>query len=212
MLDDREAAMLTDRAVPMVQVSAMGDVAPLDDQFGTFPKRSVPARLAPWIFGGDGTQCYALLDAAKIAHLPDMLAGALLDYDSLFQGRAGDELADVAPYLVRLEEGHRFTRHLFTRPGALGGFWGLDGGVFLRSAAPLAELRRQLRKYTRIQDDAGKWYYFRFWEPRVFRENVALYDAATFRAFAGPAQSAICPGRAEGEFLRFDLPRLGVRA
>lgn len=204
--------MLTGDAAPMVHVTRIAGVEGLDAQFGQYPKRDVPLPLEPWVLGTGGCACYALLDGAKVAQLPQMLAGSLLDYVSLFQGGAQAELAEVAPYLVRLEPENPFTRRLFTRPGALGGLWGANGGIFLLSSAPLADIRRQLRKYTRIRDEGGKWYYYRFWEPRVFRANALHYDAATFQAFLGPVEAVLCPDRADDAMLLFELPRAQVTA
>lgn len=210
LLNGRPAIMLTGDGRPMVHVSRIAGVAGLDAQFGQYPKRDVPQPLEPLIFGAPGRFCYALLDGAKIEHLPQMLAGALLDHDSLFQGKAQDELAEVAPYLVRLERGNPFTRRLFTKPGALGGLWGGDGGILLLSQAPLADIRKQLRKYTRIRDEDGKWYYYRFWEPRVFRANAVQYDAATFAAFLGPVEGVLCPDSTDDAMLLFEPPQAGA--
>jgi len=41
-------------------------------------------------------------------------------------------------------------------------------GVFLRSPVDLDEMHRSLRKLTKFQDNDGKWYYNRFWEPEFF--------------------------------------------
>ncbi|MDO5641618.1 MAG: DUF4123 domain-containing protein [Paracoccus sp. (in: a-proteobacteria)] len=205
-LGQHEAALLTPAGQPMAHVTRLTGIEPLDAQFGRYPKRDLPEALEPWIFGAGGRFCYALLDGARVAQLPGMLAGSLLEHASLFQGKAQADMAEVAPYLVRLEPSSPFTRRLFTRPGVLGGLWGQEGGVLLLSDAPLADLRKQLRKYTRIQGDGGKWFYFRFWEPRVFRANLSQYDAATMHAFLGPVEAALCPGADEDEMLIFETP------
>ena len=41
-----------------------------------------------------------------------------------------------------------------------------EPGIFIRSRADMDTLWGHLRKYTRVSDDAGKWYFFRFWEGR----------------------------------------------
>lgn len=210
MVKGASAVMLTTDLRPMIKVSRIF-VRGLDAQFGSYPKQDVPAELAEQVFGTPGRSCYALLDGAKINHLPQMLAGSLLDHDSLFQGKAQQELAEVAPYLVRLERESPFTRRLFTTPGALGGLWGRDGGVLLLSAAPLADIRRQLRKYTRIRDEGGKWFYYRFWEPRVFRASAVQYDVATFRDFLGPIEAVLCPDRSDDAMLLFEAPTAETR-
>ncbi len=43
------------------------------------------------------------------------------------------------------------------------GLYEKELGIFIRSRASLTELRKHFRKFTRVQDEQGKWYYFRFW-------------------------------------------------
>ncbi|MGH1454831.1 MAG: DUF4123 domain-containing protein [Paracoccaceae bacterium] len=38
----------------------------------------------------------------------------------------------------------------------------------VRSERDLNQVWQHLRKFTRLRDDAGKWFYFRFWEPGLF--------------------------------------------
>ncbi len=61
---------------------------------------------------------YAILDAAKITNLPELLEASPLEHRCLFKGSAYDALKDAAPWVVRLENGNSFTRNLFTRSSA----------------------------------------------------------------------------------------------
>ena len=48
--------------------------------------------------------------------------------------------------------------------------WDAGLNIFLRSQGTLDELRRHLRKFTRVQDDragGAAWVYLRFWEPTL---------------------------------------------
>ncbi|WP_066703027.1 DUF4123 domain-containing protein [Celeribacter ethanolicus] len=101
----------------VLQIEDISKVEPLDKQFGVDPKRSVPDVLRPAVFGGqDGaSQCFAILDAGKVENLPEMLATSGLEYRCLFKGETAEELSEVAPWLVRLEDGNKFTMGLFTR-------------------------------------------------------------------------------------------------
>lgn len=168
------AAMI---GAPMLDFVEIAGVAPLDAQLGVWPKATVPAPLRAALFGAlPGSQpregrpalhCYAILDAARIPFLAETLATSRLEHRCLFQGAAAEELQAVAPYLVRLEEGADLTRRLFTRSKMRSDLWEARAGLFLRSAAPIETLWRHLRRFTRVQDDTGAWYYFRFWEPSV---------------------------------------------
>ena len=105
-----------------------------------------------------------------------MLEASGLDHTCLFQGAAAEDLRDVAPWLVRLEEGHRLTRGLFAHGNAPWDMWDREPGIFLRSTATLAALRKHLRKFTKVQDEDGMWYYARFWEPRWCAWSIQALD------------------------------------
>ncbi|MEP1495397.1 DUF4123 domain-containing protein, partial [Pseudophaeobacter sp.] len=154
-----------------VTIETVPNIVPLDDQFGVSSYKTVPDPLCHYLLGPSdahdalmGTETFALLDAAKVPALSEFLETSGLQHRCLFTGAAYDELKDVAPWLVRLEEGNSFSRNLFTRSNAPWHLWDSEPGLYLRSLGTLDQLWRHLRKFTRVQDEAGKWFYFRFWE------------------------------------------------
>jgi hypothetical protein len=158
----------------LLDVVIIEGLVPLDQGFGLAEARSVPDALSDILFGpvdgiaiqpGHELHSYAVLDAAKVPGLPEMLEGSGLQHACLFQGSAAEELRDAAPWIVRLEENHFLTRALFTRGDGPLDLWDAEAGIFLRSAAPLNAVRAHLRKFTRCQDTRGRWVYFRFWDP-----------------------------------------------
>lgn len=155
------------------------EVSPLDGQFGVHPRQSVPDAAQDMLFGQPppstveaqhyGThhppmRLFAVMDAAKLPLLPQLLEVSGLRWRSLFTGAAEEALSDVAPYLVELQEGNDFTRRMFTRSGRSSDLWDLEAGIFLRTRAEFDALWKHLRRFTRMRDEAGEWYYFRFWE------------------------------------------------
>jgi hypothetical protein len=190
----------TDAPGAWLHVTDIGPVEPLDAQFGVHPKKTVPAALQDALFGQPAPSAaeraafgeaplatYAVLDAAK---MPYLLTGLLdtsgLRYQSLFQGAAEEELAEHAPYLVELKEDHDFTGRLFTGPDGPGGLWDRDLGIFLRTRAGFEPLRRHLRKFTRVQDETGKWFYFRFWDYPVSTTILSLGNRSELTGFVSP--------------------------
>ena len=110
--------------VAALSVEAIEGMEPLDAQFGVPEPLAVPLVLHEALFGQPEViegrsvlplHTYAVLDAAKAFGLPEMLEASGLDHACLFQGVAAADYRDAAPWLVRLEDGHRFTRGLFTR-------------------------------------------------------------------------------------------------
>lgn len=168
-----------------LKVEIIEGIEPLDAQIGVFPKKTVPAALYDALFGqlaptaaeaeaagGEPSavqpiKTYAILDAAKITNLPELLEDSGLEHRCLFKGTAYDDLKNVAPWLVRLEEGNTFTRNLFTRSDAPWHLWDNEPGIYARSRGSLDDMWKHFRKFTKIQDETGKWFYFRFWEPRA---------------------------------------------
>lgn len=151
-------------------------VDPLDDQFETTVPLNVPILLRETLFGQTETMddraittlnTFAVLDAAKVIGLPEILEVSGLEHDCLFQGDAAAELRDVAPWIVRLEEDHPFTRGLFTRGDGPQQLWDVEPGIYLRSQGSLEEVRKHLRKFTKVKDDNGRWYYIRFYDPKA---------------------------------------------
>jgi len=155
---------------PVLQTKQIEGVVPLDAQFCVEHPKTVPDALYEPLFGqpditggalaaagGDlvrlpPLQTYAILDAAKVLSLPEMLEASGLEHRCLFKGAAYDEMKDVAPWIVRLEEGNSFTRNLFTRSDVPWHMWDSEPGIYLRSIGTLNDMWKHFRKFTRVQD------------------------------------------------------------
>ncbi|WP_039017361.1 DUF4123 domain-containing protein [Halocynthiibacter namhaensis] len=170
-----------------LKIEEITGIEPLDQQFGVHPRKTVPDALLEPLFGEvpptdveiekyggiDAVplmKTYAILDAAKMPYmLTTQLDSSGLQHQSLFQGETAEELKEHAPYLVQLEDGNRFTEKLFTGPKGVNGLWEKELGIYIRSRASFSDVRKHFRKFTRLQDNKGAWYYLRFWE-----ENTVL--------------------------------------
>ncbi|MDO5642151.1 MAG: DUF4123 domain-containing protein [Paracoccus sp. (in: a-proteobacteria)] len=197
----------TTAARPALQIETIEHVEPLGSQIGSFPKKTVPDALHDALFGqltpteaeitaagGDAStvpplQTYAVLDAAKFVNLPELLADSGLKHCCLFKGDAYDELKDVAPWTVRLEEGSSFTRNLFTRSDGPWHLWDSEPGIYIRSRTGLAALHSHLRKFFKLRDEAGAWYYLRLHDPRVTRALLRGAPAFGHRLLVPQPQS-----------------------
>ncbi len=159
------------------------DVVPLDAQIGVAHKKTVPDALHPAMFGqpeptaaevraagGNPAnvppmQSYVLLDAAKSCIFRTGWRQASgLPHRCLYQGDAADNYGDAAPWLVQLEDGNALARNLFTATDEPDNLWWSDPGIFIRSRGEFDDIRSHLRKFTRLQDEQGRWFYFRFWQ------------------------------------------------
>ncbi|MCU0911500.1 MAG: DUF4123 domain-containing protein [Rhodobacteraceae bacterium] len=162
-------------------------VRPLDAQFHAAPKLCVPEPLAALLFPGAPFTTYAILDAAKVANLPEMIGTSGLPHRCLFSGAAEETLGAVAPWVVGLAADNAFTRCLFSRSDAPWHLWDAAPGIFVVSQADLDSVWSHFRKFTRVQDEAGRWFYFRFWDPAVW-DGILDGDEGFAARLLGPHQ------------------------
>lgn len=196
------------------RVETIAGIAPLDRQFGVQPKKTIPDALRDMLFGlPDPSQAevdpkmrtYGILDAAKVINLPELLGASGLEHRCLFTGDAYDELKNAAPWVVRLEEGNDFIRRLFTGPEGINGLWENEPGIYVRSQGTIEEIWRHLRKFTRLQDDGGDWFYFRFWDVstvRIFLERADWTNRRPFFSAAGVAEMVLVEASGKATIIR----------
>lgn len=156
---------------------------------------------------------YAVLDAAIVFGLPERVDAERLEACCLFTGKAGRELADVAPWLVRLAEGDALLRDLATAGDEIWALWSRSPGIFLLSDLPTDALRRHLRRFLRVRDDGGRTFLFRFWEPdaaAAYLGAVADDHETTARWFhpleGGRIDAILVPDTEGGVLVRHDAP------
>ena len=153
------------------------NVMPLEAKLGEIAPKFVPEALdsalfgvAPFVKKSDIAlpATYALLDAAKLSFLSELLETSGLRYDCLFKGKSAQEMRDLSPWLVELEPNHRLTRALFSNGDASGDLWHYNLGPIIRCAAEFKAVWRHLRRFVRLRrSDTPDWLYFRFWEEHV---------------------------------------------
>lgn len=184
---------------PWLQVDRLEGVEPLTFGPGMPP---APDPLMPHLFGPldpdeaetaawgndpiPDARSYAILDAGALPMLADRLAASGLPHDCLFSGKARDDLGEAAPWIVELEPGNPFVNALMSvgRRGA--GLWDKRAGIYIRSRQPMDAVRAHFRKFTRLADDQGAWFFNRFWAPSVSTTLMELGNAAVLVPFVSP--------------------------
>lgn len=129
---------------------------------------------------GGSVPAYAILDGARDPRIFDMAVTGGAPYECLYAGNLPYELAEVAPYLVRLRSDDPLTGEL------LDACWGDSWGVFLHSRAPLETLRRHFRRFLRVQTEDGRKLVFRYYDPRVLRVYLPTCTETELDTFFGP--------------------------
>lgn len=123
----------------------------------------------------------------------------------LFAGALDPELAVAAPHLVALDPDDRLTATLLNRG------WGRAWGIFLRSDAPMGELRRHFRTFLRVRGPEGQYLLFRYYDPRVLSVYLPTCTPGELNAVFGATVRAYFTEQEDGDGLteyRFDGQKL----
>lgn len=180
---------------------ALAAVAPAVTSRSAFGSR---AEHAAWFLRQGAGSLYAVLDAARDEQVLPFLYGAGAQYQSLYEGLRGEELALVAPYLVAFPEGAASLDELVSDA------WGQSWGVFLRSPASFRDTRRHLRRLLRAELDDGQRVLFRFYDPRVLRAYLPTCTGEEARQMFGPITHYAVEGRRGETAIRFRATPEGV--
>jgi hypothetical protein len=132
------------------------------------PERVAQARSAFSVLQNERS-LYGVFDAARDPRVTSLIDESVDEAWSLYEGDAGDAMADVAPYLVRFRADSDLLAHLVAEG------WGLGWGIYFAADRPVKEVRRHLRRFLMVQaEDTRERLYFRFYDPRVLRDFLPM--------------------------------------
>jgi hypothetical protein len=145
------------------------------------------AELADVLWHDGGDAAFAVLDGAGIPNLLDRLyAHPQPEFACLFRGELPADVAEVAPYLVRLERDSEMLQWIVSA-------WGKAWGIFV--VAPdtldLAAVRRHLRKLNLVSGADGSTLMFRYYDPRVMRTFLPLSEPQQRLDVFGPLRRIV---------------------
>ncbi|WP_224362836.1 DUF4123 domain-containing protein [Hyalangium versicolor] len=132
---------------------------------------------------GQSSQLYAVLDGARDERIRSLIAASTLVHASLYAGEQPMGLLSVSPFLVRLDRANPDAASLWEHA------WGKGWGIFLEAPGPLEQVRRQLRKFLRVEDPHGRLMYFRYYDPRVLKAFLSACTEDERQEFHGPIRS-----------------------
>ncbi|MFQ5462505.1 MAG: DUF4123 domain-containing protein [Phycisphaerae bacterium] len=134
------------------------------------------------------TPWFAIMDAAQDASSPQRAIDAGLQTECLYAGPQGAQLSHVAPHLCVFDFESPFADWWLRS-------WGHNHGVLVQSAASFKDVRKQLRRFLIVKNEAGKKLRFRFYDPRILRAFLPVCTAAELRQFFGPMMRYFVEGR-----------------
>ena len=105
---------------------------------------------------------YVLIDAALWESDIDVFLGKDTPmHKSLFKGLTGEQLWNVAPYLISISSNEEFVETIRGKDP-------IERRVtWLYSTENMRDLRKHLRRFLRIKQEDGSFIYFRFYDPYV---------------------------------------------
>ena len=153
------------------------------------------------LFADKSASIYAILDGASVPGLLEKLAEHAPEYTCLFSGQLDPDLAEAAPYLVRLDPADPFTDWVLERG------WGNHWGIFaaLPASAAFKAVRKHLRSFLRVRSPEGKPLLFRYYDPRVFRVYLPTCNGQELRTVFGPVRMFMLESEQADELMRFTV-------
>ena len=125
---------------------------------------------------------YALLDASREPSVLKVILESKEDYQSLYEGPQGAQLAHFAPYLIRVPQKSQLLETLIQQA------WSKNWGVFLTCDKPLKDLRTHFRHFLTVKLPDGQQVYFRYYDPRVLRLFLPTCLPEETTQFFGPVK------------------------
>jgi len=121
-------------------------------------------------------KCYFILDANKHKLLePESFQCRI---ENLFQGEFAEITKEIGPYLVEVipypdYKAESELMGLFSDEGAMTRFnWHEELGIFIHSRYDFDTILHHLRHFPVMKDENGKWFFFRFYDPKVLRNYL----------------------------------------
>lgn len=145
---------------------------------------------------------HAIVDGAAADGIADAVRDSGLEYSCLFAGDLEPDLANAAPYIVRLAREDALSAQLSEHTGKSMCLW-------ISSDVGLAELRRHFRQFLTVRDTQGRSLYFRLYDPRVLPAFLRACDTEELRLLFGPVRAYLAEDYATRSILQLEL-REGV--
>ncbi|MFB0553032.1 MAG: DUF4123 domain-containing protein [Phycisphaerae bacterium] len=164
-------------------------------------EKVITQSLVKHLFSQFETNVYMVLDGASVPELPQLLWEHEPENICLYRGELEPDMAAVAPYLVKLEYDHPFTK-LVCKQG-----WGNHWGIFAITPAEIniRDMRKHFRRFLMVYSPEDKLIYFRYYDPRVLRVYLPTCNSEEIKIVFGPVGSYITEDEDSSELLRFSL-------
>ena len=161
-------------------------------------EKVVTQSLVKYLFSQPETNVYAVLDGASVPELPQLLWEHEPENICLYRGELEPDMAAVAPYLVKLEYDHPFSK-LVCEQG-----WGKHWGIFATTPAEvnIRDMRKHFRRFLMVYSPEDKLIYFRYYDPRVLRVYLPTCNTKEINYVFGPINAYLLEDENPSTLLR----------
>ena len=160
--------------------------------------RDLRDALRSQLFAEGYSSVHAILDGASVPGLLRMLAEHQVEYTCLYRGELEPDLAEVAPYLIKLAPGNGLTNAVLDT-------WGQHWGIFVHTQADMRELRRHFRKFLLVYSPDNQPLYFRYYDPRVLRVYLPTCNSDEASTVFGPVKRYLMEDESSASLISFRL-------
>lgn len=157
------------------------------------------------MFSNPGYQIYTIIDGASAKGLLNALSLNNAEYYCLFSGKLHPELAETAPYLVKLEQRSPLTDWLI-------GNWGKHFGIFAFAPTDceFTALHKHFRSLITVAGPYDEPFCFRYYDPRVLRKLLPTFNAGEIQEFFGPVNTYVLEGKQQDSVMQYWAGSNGV--
>ena len=151
------------------------------------------------LYREEGGAIFVILDGASVPGLLQKLVDEEPEHICLYRGELEPDMAEVAPYLIKLAPEAPFTEWVLDRG------WGNHWGIFAETSADLRALRQHFRSFLTVHDPDGKPMLFRYYDPRVLRVFLPTCSTDDLTKMFGPVDSYAMEDQEGAAMVRFRM-------
>lgn len=151
------------------------------------------------LFNNKKHDIYMVIDGASVKNLLVLLDDHPAEYSCLYTGHLPHDVEMAAPYLVKSDMNHEFSRLMILEG------WGNHWGIFasIPENIKYSQVKRHFRSFIRVEKPDGKIVFFRYYDPRVFNNYIPTCNQEELKKVFGPVTEFITEGLTPAEVNSF---------
>lgn len=160
--------------------------------------KAMKIKLSEYFFAYEDMQPYAIVDGVAAAGLLDQLEEYQPEHRCLFDGTLHPDLAEMAPYLIKLQRDSRMLDWLLDG-------WGQHYGIYalVPKEKTLSETRAHFKNFMLAERPDGKVWHFRYYDPRIFRLFLPSCTGEQLLQIFGDIKFYFAEGEEPHSFIHF---------